>query len=358
MPAGMHLKSDGFASSLSAPVKGSTLGDYCRGQGIAYDDLNLPVTLETFLAYGLDFQKRFVPMLEARSVEQLDPAETGYLLRLDTGEVVAARQVVLAIGITHFDNTPEALAYLPKTWLSHASAHCDFQQFNGLNVAVLGSGSSAVDVAANLAEAGAKVHLIARQPQIKFRASPTGKPRSLWSRLRHPKSGLGPGIRSWLCCHAPDLYRWLPSAARIAILRRHLGPSSPGSMRTRVEGQVAMLCGRRLAKAEAIEGRIRLHLNSGTRDTEVLDIDHVICGTGYQTQLKRLAFVDGDLRRGLKAVDGSPVVSRNFESSSKGLYFVGIAAASSFGPLMRFMYGVEFAAPRITQHLSARARSR
>ena len=356
MPTGMTLKSDGFASSLSAPSPGSTLGDYCRAQAIPYDDLNLPVTLETFLSYGSDFQRRFVPMLEEHGVEYLDRTETGYRLRLDSGELVAARQVVLAIGITHFDKTPEALAYLPKVRVSHSSAHRDFQQFKDLDVAVLGSGSSAVDVAANLAEVGARVHLIARKPQIKYRASPTGKPRTLWSRLRHPKSGLGPGIRSWLCCNAPDLFRWLPAAARIAILGRHLGPSSPGYMREKVEGQANLLCGRNLTVAEAIEGRVRLHLHSDSQGSEVLEADHVICGTGYQTQLKRLGFVEGDLRRDLKSVDGAPVVSRYFESSSPGLYFVGIAAASSFGPLMRFMYGAEFAAPRVARRLLARAR--
>ena len=34
-----------------------------------------------------------------------------------------------------------------------------------------------------------------------------------------------------------------------------------------------------------------------------------------------------------------------------GLYFLGLTAAVSFGPLMRFMYGGEFAARRITQEL-------
>jgi len=35
-----------------------------------------------------------------------------------------------------------------------------------------------------------------------------------------------------------------------------------------------------------------------------------------------------------------------------GLYFTGPAAANSFGPLMRFMVGAEFAAPRLAAHLA------
>ena len=47
----------------------------------------------------------------------------------------------------------------------------------------------------------------------------------------------------------------------------------------------------------------------------------------------------------------TPELSRRFESSVPGLYFLGLTAAVSFGPLMRFMYGDEFAARRITQDL-------
>jgi hypothetical protein len=53
------------------------------------------------------------------------------------------------------------------------------------------------------------------------------------------------------------------------------------------------------------------------------------------------------------------VLSSTFESSVPGLYFVGIAAANSFGPVMRFAFGAGFAAKRLTQAMAqALARSR
>src|SRR4051812_13285896 len=61
MPTGMKLKSDGFASNLSAPSPGSTLADFCRDRGIEYHPTAHPISLETFVAYGLEFQRRFVP---------------------------------------------------------------------------------------------------------------------------------------------------------------------------------------------------------------------------------------------------------------------------------------------------------
>src|SRR5690242_16311867 len=53
MPAGMSLKSDGFASSLSAPTPSATLGDYCEAQGLPYHDTDLPVPLATFVRYAM-----------------------------------------------------------------------------------------------------------------------------------------------------------------------------------------------------------------------------------------------------------------------------------------------------------------
>ena len=38
------------------------------------------------------------------------------------------------------------------------------------------------------------------------------------------------------------------------------------------------------------------------------------------------------------------MLSSSFESSMPGLYFVGVAAANSFGPVMRFAFGAGFAA--------------
>jgi hypothetical protein len=34
-----------------------------------------------------------------------------------------------------------------------------------------------------------------------------------------------------------------------------------------------------------------------------------------------------------------------------GLYFVGLASANSFGPLMRFAYGAGFSAERVTRKM-------
>src|SRR5205085_616391 len=51
----------------------------------------------------------------------------------------------------------------------------------------------------------------------------------------------------------------------------------------------------------------------------------------------------------------APAWSRNFESSVPDLYFVGTAAANSFGPMMRFAHGAAFTSRRLSQHLVGRS---
>ena len=74
----------------------------------------------------------------------------------------------------------------------------------------------------------------------------------------------------------------------------------------------------------------------------------MIAATGYKVDMERLSFLNPAIRAKLKCVNGTPVLSSSFESSVPGLYFVGIAAANSFGPVMRFAFGAGFAAKRLT----------
>ena len=83
MPKGMLLKSDGFASSLYHPAGKLTLRQYCAEQNLPYADLNLPIPLETFVAYGQHFQKQFVPYLDERMVMRLERKADGFALELD-----------------------------------------------------------------------------------------------------------------------------------------------------------------------------------------------------------------------------------------------------------------------------------
>ena len=347
MPKGMCLKSDGFASDLYDPSRAYTLKTFCEERGIPYKDMGLPVQLETFTAYGVAFSQRMVPELENKIVQRIQRDGAGFVLHLDNGETCEAKRVILAVGITHFEYVPEALANLPEQYVSHSARHKDPGKLKGKDVVVLGGGASALDLAGLLHAAGAKVQLIARKPELNFHSKPTGKTRSFWKRLRHPDSGLGPGLRSRFYASAPWAFRYLPESLRLDIVKRALGPSGGYFIHDMVVGKVPLMLGYTTDRAEVKGGKVHLHLRDHQGGEKEVVTEHVIAATGYKVGIDRLKFLSEDIRAQVRTKDGSPVLSRRFESTVSGLYFAGLASANSFGPVMRFAFGAGFASQRI-----------
>jgi thioredoxin reductase len=355
MPKGMLLKSDGFASNIYDPESEYTLGNFCAERGIKYADVGVPVRLETFSAYGLAFQSRMVPELEDKLVVGIDRAAQGFSLRLEDGETVTAQRVVLAVGITHFEYLPSNLANLPAEFLSHSARHTNVEPFRGRNVVVIGSGASALDLAALLREAGAEVQLVSRRRELKFHSAPSGKTRSLWQQIWHPQSGLGPGMRSRFFANAPWAFRYLPESLRVEIVRRVLGPSGGWFIKDKVIGRMPLHLGYTPERAEVRDGKVHLYLRAGDGTEREIVTEHIIAATGYKVDLNRLKFLSEGIRSMIKVVDGAPILSSTFESSVPGLYFAGISAANSFGPVMRFAFGAGFAARTLTRALAKSA---
>jgi hypothetical protein len=358
MPQGMLLKSDGFASDLSDPQGTFRLHHYCEERRLPYHATCIPVELSTFAGYGVEFQRRMVPELEDAKLVNLARSDGGFRLTLATGESFATRLVVLAVGISHYAHIPPVLGGLPSGVLSHSSQVRQPAKFAGKKVAVVGSGASAIDLAALLHEAGAKVTIVSRRSKLKFHDKPKDRERSLWEKLRRPGSGLGPGWKSRLLTEFPHWFRLLPVRQRLDLLRRLLGPSGGWPMRERVEGKVMVRSGVTLRGAEMRDGHVLLALSGKGVAVEQIEFDHVIAATGYRVDLRRLPFLGEDLRRQIRAVEHMPVLSSHFESSVPGLYFVGISSALTFGPMMRFAYGAAYTARRLERHLLHRTERR
>ena len=352
MPAGMFLKSDGFASNLSDPAGSFTLKRFCEETGEPYEHQRLPVRLETFCAYGLNFQQRAVPNLERKWVTSIEKTPEGFQVGLEDGELLTARKVVLAVGITHFDFLPPDLKHLPAGLVSHSSLYGDVSKFRGRSVAVIGGGASACDLAVTLASEGVDVTIITRAPVVYFGEAPTDKERPLWQQLRHPSSGIGSSLRSRIYADAPWLVHYFPQRLRSRIVKRHLGPAASWTVKDRIVGHIPLWVGTSIRTAEPREGKVHLNL-SGPDGTEKSHVtDHVIAATGYRPNVHRLGFLSEQLRSQLRTVDDAPILSRRFESSVRGLYFVGVASAASFGPVMRFAFGADYTARSLSRHLA------
>jgi thioredoxin reductase len=352
MPKGMCLKSDGFASNIYDPRGEYTLERFCAERGIPYSDTGLPVKLETFCEYGTAFMQRMVPQLEDKMIVSIEQIPQGYKLRIDDGEVITARTIVLAIGITHFEYIPDVLASLPAEFLSHSARYNDPEVFKGRSVVVVGAGSSALDWAGLLHEAGVEVQMVARRSVLKFHNKPTGQPRSLWQRIQKPQTGLGPGWRSSFYANAPAVFHRLPENLRLDIVKRTLGPSGGWFIREKVIGKVPLSLGCTIESAEVQGNRVELRLRGEDGTRKQIAADHVIAATGYKVRIDSLKFLSSDIRSKVAAVEQTPVLSSEFQSSVPGLYFIGVAAANSFGPVMRFAFGAEFAAETVSHAIS------
>jgi cation diffusion facilitator CzcD-associated flavoprotein CzcO len=349
MPRGMLLKSDGFASNLYDPDSAFTLRHYCAEKNLPYADVGIPVPCETFIAYGLEFQKRFVPTLEETNITSVKQIPGGFELHTAAGETLQARKVIVAAGITHFGYLPPFLAELPPEYASHSLNHHDLSVFRGKKVAVIGAGASAVDIAALLHEGGTDVQLVARRKVIAFH-KPSQEPRPLIQRIMNPRSGLGLGWRSRLSTDAPLVFHVMPREFRFKVVKKHLGPAPGWFVRDKVIDRFPLRLGTTIKGASVENSKVKVKFVEDGRDTELV-VDHVIGATGFRVAVSKLKFLDDGLRLKIRTVDDTPVLTRQFESSVPGLYMVGVASANCFGPLTRFAYGAKFTARHLAKHL-------
>jgi hypothetical protein len=80
-------------------------------------------------------------------------------------------------------------------------------------------------------------------------------------------------------------------------------------------------------------------------------VDHALLATGFRVDISRYQLFSPSLLKGLETVNGYPVLKRGLESSIPGLHFLGKPAAWSFGPLVGFVSGTEFAANELTRSI-------
>ena len=357
MPRGMSLKSEGPASSIYDPSRSFMISHYCAEENIPYADFGVPVSLETFISYGLAFQQRYVPSVEQLVVTTVKKHEDGFTLSLDTGETFTTRKLVLAIGVGYFSHVPSVLSNLPNAFVTHSSQHVDLNAFADQDVAIIGAGASALDLAALLDQVRARPVVITRQPSLRFHDRPR-LPRTILDRLRAPSSGIGAGWPSWIYCKFPLLFHYLPERQRLKMTKTKLGPVGGWFIKDAVVGRVPTIVNSRVVEAFTDGGRVHLRLRSNKEEIVQVAVNQVIAATGYRVDVDRITFLDETLRIRIDTAEKAPILSSNFETSIPGLYFIGPAAANSFGPIQRFAVGAKFAARRVSRSLANSKSSR
>jgi hypothetical protein len=99
--------------------------------------------------------------------------------------------------------------------------------------------------------------------------------------------------------------------------------------------------------AESTFSGVRIVLDDGSKR----EPEHVLLATGYRVDISRYQFLSPALLRRLMRENGYPILGTGFESSVLGLHFLGAPAALSYGPLMRFVSGTDYAARALTRRV-------
>jgi hypothetical protein len=104
---------------------------------------------------------------------------------------------------------------------------------------------------------------------------------------------------------------------------------------------------------------VMLQFDNADGAPQSIECDHIIAATGYVVDLRRLPFMTAPLLSDIQmSADYSPMLSTHFETTVPGLYFVGVSAAASFGPMMRFAFGAAYTAKRVARDLVRKTRTR
>jgi hypothetical protein len=350
MPEGMCLRSPWEASHLSDPARSLTIDAFQTSTGVC---VSRPIPIECFVAYGRWFQSQAVPYVEQRKVAEIEKDTAGFRVALTDGEVVRCGRVIVAGGIGPFAARPPQFAGIPRDLASHSSEHRDLARFRGQRVVVIGGGQSALESAALLHEHQVEVELVVRESSVQW----------TWQRpWLHTFRPVGVLLYAWpdvgpaFISHAvarPNLYRLFPRSVQDSWRVKSIRPNGVGWLKPRLR-DVTVSTGRAVLSATARGNQVELKLSDGSDRL----VDHVLMATGYRVDVRKYEFLSGFLRSSLRLIDGHPVLGQGFESSIPGLHFLGAPAAWSYGPLMRFVAGADFAAGALTLKIVGKAGQR
>jgi FAD-dependent urate hydroxylase len=346
MPVGMCLRSPLEGSNLADPDRRFTLKAYARTNG---HQLSSPLPLERFVDYGCWFQQQVVPDIDQRMVTRVEQSGSGFQLTLQDGERISAKRVIVAGGIVPFAHRPSQFLALPRDLASHSCEHSDLRGFKGKRVIVVGGGQSALESTALLHEAGAEVRVVIREPEVRWTWQRpwlhTFRP---IGRLLYAFPDVGPAGISHVVA-APNWFRRLPRGVQRQWSERSIRAAGAGWLKPRLQ-QIPLTTARSVVSAVPSNAHLNVRLDDGSEHSA----DHLLMATGYRVNISKYEFLAPELLSRISSVDGYPVLDGGFETSVEGLHFLGAPAAWSFGPLMRFVAGADFATRTLARSVAKR----
>ena len=338
MPAGMFLRS--ACDWHLDPDDVDTIDTYLEEQGLSASDVE-PLSLRFYLSYADWFQERkSISSLRDRIVSLDHSPDGGFSATLASGNAIAARRVVIALGFGAFEYVPDDLAaMLPAGAYGHTCDVVDFAPLRGKQVLILGGRQSAYEWAALLREAGAaSIDLVHRHPAPAFAEADWSWVGPLVDRMNDD----------------PGWYRESSEADRQSIADRLFAEGRlkiDPWLQPRIERDgIRIWPTTRLRACEDRGDHLLVTLDDGER----LPVDHVILATGYKVRIERLPLLAaGNILPRLSTSNGFPVLDEHFQTSVPGLFITSMPATQDFGPFFAFTIAARASARVIGDVLSA-----
>lgn len=161
----------------------------------------------------------------------------------------------------------------------------------------------------------------------------------------YSKHDIGPAGISRLVA-SPNLVFHIPLDVKDKIRKRAVRSAGSRWLVDRI-APIKVSTGRTIQNASFLRDCVQLKLDDGSERK----VDHVLLGTGYDVDISRYNFLCSTLLADVRKLGGYPELKAGLRSSVPGLHFIGATAARSFGPLLNFVAGTEFAAKELTSHI-------
>lgn len=323
MPSEMFIRTQLEYSNLSDPKNRYSLKQYQKEKDL---ELGFPLKRTTFVDYGKWFADKAGLEIEKDFVEKLTKNGNVFTATTETGRIILARNVVVAVGLTNSHYIPKELENFSSMFVSHTASHTEYTCFKDKSVIVVGGGQSAWEAAALLHLASANVILCYRRP----------------SRVMAPE-----GMNQVQHEIASKFY-YYPVEEKEKYRKMLEIPTVSNFLVPLVEGKVTQKSSISLEKVEVTnQQKLVVYFSSG----ETITADHIIVATGYRYHPKKITFLSSFHSKLLLEENGCPQVDESFQSSINGLYFAGPATSYSHGPAFRFIAGVAYTALNIVRSL-------
>ncbi len=230
--------------------------------------------------------------------------------KLESGETLKAKQVVIATGVAHHLKIPAEFSNAKD--VIHSYYTQEIEALKGKKVLVVGAGQSAAEAMEICRKNENLVHWYARK-EPRFYSEPLDLPKWIFN----------------LVVKSAGLFRRLPHR----LIQYLFSIFSATTMTP--------------------DHKIKLaDVNRFSSLPDLSNYDHVISATGYKYTLNHMNFLADELRDSLEMRAAMPRIDKNFMSSMRDLYFIGPSTEMFFGPPMKFMIGSQYVAPRLSKLLA------